>query len=432
MHNILKNNLNLWGIYTLITLLVLLSTGQLSHIYVEHDDWHYMTTWLSYLDTTDTPFNRMLMEGRWINYLWSFVAQKLSIEQNYFLFLGLYNLFCWGIACLLTSSRYQLLIAFALFFMPQFGQLSLWPATLTPMLIIGIIIVLMAHYKIKEYYFIIPFITLMLSYPPLLAFLLPILAYQYQSPKSAVKFVAIFCISYLLGVLLMYTLNGYYHNYFGIKIAESRSPNPLNSGVALEENLSRLWKFYTESFWRNLVPLVFAFFLSFWLNSKHILKIGLIALFLFIQESSLILYTGVDIPERSQMWTWISFILIALPLLQQSKWKLWIGIAYLGYLVLSGAYFWSTHYISFQKYANFEYYLSGMTQLHHRRQILLCGQFQRIEGQRYKALQPISLILSIYKRTEVQLIPVRGNICKQTDQVGFYRSGDYLIYQLDY
>lgn len=78
-------------IYPLIIGVFLVVSGQAQYGFVEHDDFDFLlrpTEILVYA----TPFQRTLSEGRWINYLWSFLSPNLTPVWCSLVFISVYRL----------------------------------------------------------------------------------------------------------------------------------------------------------------------------------------------------------------------------------------------------------------------------------------------------------------------------------------------------
>lgn len=92
-------------------------TGQLSDPYIRHDDWEFMTYLLPDMANHGTPWDKTLWEGRWTNYIWSFIARDFSVNANYLFFILGYSLFCWSFAFSFTENKsHRILIAISAFF----------------------------------------------------------------------------------------------------------------------------------------------------------------------------------------------------------------------------------------------------------------------------------------------------------------------------
>ncbi|WP_157737641.1 hypothetical protein [Kosakonia cowanii] len=84
-YTVSSNNLSCNGIvaFTVIALLILLATGRVTGIYIEHDDWDFLVS--PEYSLFASPWSKTLSEGRWINFIWSEFSTNLSV-YNSFLF----------------------------------------------------------------------------------------------------------------------------------------------------------------------------------------------------------------------------------------------------------------------------------------------------------------------------------------------------------
>ncbi|EFN00176.1 hypothetical protein ACQP31_07425 [Actinobacillus pleuropneumoniae] len=384
-------------IFFILVICFIYSTGQFTDTYIRHDDWEFMTHLLPNMNHHGTPWDKTLWEGRWINFLWSYQAKELSINANYIIFILGYSLFSWVYSSFLVKEYVyikndifiKVIISLMIFFCPTYADLSLWPATLSPSVWIAFVGVLYCIYK--EYWLgkVILFITLVMSYAPLApACLLLIVSCQNQSFLNVFRTIILYISSYLLGVLIIYTLNYKFHGVFGVQIQDWRNPNPLVSFQTFIDNFHKSLGIWESIFYRNRYLLSFcvlATSFNIYLNRKNrnIINVWVGVLCVFIFEFLISLYSGVDLPDRAIIWLWMFFVIIV-----SNSLFFMLNFNYLGklyyviplFFIFYGANSWNEFYTSESKFAKIENNLLNLLSLQPRKDVFICGDIGKLVG----------------------------------------------------
>lgn len=106
------------GFYIIFVLLFLISSGQLTDTFVNHDDWDWLIR-PGDVAGYGTPWQKTLWEGRWVNYYWSIISQNLTANWTYLLFISLYTTGIWFVSYILSNNSFSAIVAIGLFFSPN-------------------------------------------------------------------------------------------------------------------------------------------------------------------------------------------------------------------------------------------------------------------------------------------------------------------------
>lgn len=437
---IFNNNTQAFIIFILFIYSFIYMTGQLSTPYIRHDDWEYMTYLLPDMPHHGTPLDKTLWEGRWVNYLWSFIARDFLVNTNYLLFIIGYSLFCWTIGMSFATGIFsRFLISLIAFFCPAYVDLSFWPATLTPSVWIAFFLLLFNYFcKNKLYIFpiMITFAILIMSYAPLISvcFLLLTLDSR-RTVNDNIKLSITYYVGYLLGVIFVYILNYKYHGFLGVKIADWRNPNPIHSFDNVIENTQKTIFFFKDLISNNIGSILISSILMILLfNEGHkkqvITFIG--SMFLVISlESALSIYTGVDIPDRSLIWPWYFFLsVIILTFRFASTVKLILATVLILTLLYTGMERWYGFYTYESKHARFENVLGGILKTQDQEQVYICGDTKNIKGLGNRELK--ALTLSIWKKDGIYLKQADEKECSllSDKSLGLHKINEKTFYKL--
>ncbi|MDU4702202.1 MAG: hypothetical protein E6Y14_05235 [Haemophilus parainfluenzae] len=404
-------------VFFIFVLCFIYMTGQLSTPYIRHDDWEFMIYLLPDMPHHGTPWDKTLWEGRWINYLWSFIARDYSVNTNYLFFIVGYSLFSWSVGFYFSTKQLdRLLISIASFFCSAYADLSLWPATLSPSIWLLFFIVLLFKFYRNNWLLIIFFPLLVMSYAPLVAVCFILLFSNFKSSfREKVKFGFIYYIGYVFGVLIIYILNYKYHGFLGVQVAEWRHPNPLVSFESFIVNFKKLLGFWIELVKEYKIYIVFSLVLSFFLikngRKENLLNLYLSLFFIIVIESSLSLYTGVDIPVRAIIWPWFFFVSMAAISLSSINIKNRSGGLLLLILLISyGFGRWYEFYTYESKHARFEEFLGATLRSQEHRDVYVCGDVKLIMGLGGRELRPLTLAL--WKKDGIYLKQASAEECQ--------------------
>ncbi|MDE8035557.1 hypothetical protein OQ257_10340 [Actinobacillus equuli subsp. equuli] len=425
--------------YFLFIICFIYMTGQLSDPYVRHDEWEFMIYLLPDMPNHGTPWDKTLWEGRWINYLWSFIARDFSVNANYLFFIIGYSLLCWSISSLFTENLlYKFIISISAFFCSAYADLSLWPATLSSSVWISFITLVLYKKYNKKIILLFSLSILVMSYAPLIApCMIFIMLLNNRGFKNLLKLSSTYYIGYIIGVFIVYYLNYKYHNFLGVKIADWRNPNPIHSFQDLYLNLKK-----TIIFWRDLIlenkleillssTILFIYILKE-NNTNKVINI-LVSLFSIVAlESALSIYTGVDIPTRAIIWPWFFFtaiVILALVYSNKMYIKLLGGVLALC-LMLNGSERWYGFYSYESQHAKFENVLGNILGSQSNDEVYLCGNATKIKGLGNRELKPLTLAL--WKKNGIYLKQATEDECAQLNNIiGLQKINNKVFYKVE-
>lgn len=321
----LDNNI---AFYIVSVAVVLYCLNQYTNAVINHDDWDFLFE-QGVVPGYGTPWERTLWEGRWLNYLYYSFSQNLTGLMSFALFAVFYTAFIGFATYILAGGRHSSLLALSLFFSPIMGDLSRWPTTITPaMIVLATVTCIFALSKsIREdsIAMIIGVFLMVMTYPSISAIIYILYSAKYSWSKQLVSMMTIaFVLAYGASVISIYLLNYKFHNYFGLQIQGWREPNPLKSLSDVAYNGFKYLHTLMDAidYWRSL------FFLScagwiiccFYDEARWPATITLFAVFVcFVVELSIEIKSGITIAARSELWVWIAAFIPAAYLLYRSK-----------------------------------------------------------------------------------------------------------------
>lgn len=308
INNELKSDLVL---YLLIIVVILIAIGRLTNVYIEHDDWDFMIK--PEFSEYATPWSKTLSEGRWITFIWSKIAIGLSPSLLFVIFIAGYSFLCWNISITITNGGLQrVLTGLALFSCPLYSEFSSWPATTIPSVWIALLL-FTSIIKLNCSYTSIFFMSFVMSlvYPPL-----GLVCLIFSECNSVSTYKTLFnCISYfigfLLGIIVIYTLNGIFHDFFGIIPEGWRNFNKIESVDDLAINLIKSKEnllFFLKTYYFSITVSLLSILFGFINKNKSSLPLLLVGSFCFILDASLSVYTGMDVSARNFIWPWFYMI----------------------------------------------------------------------------------------------------------------------------
>ncbi|WP_281701475.1 hypothetical protein [Acetobacter malorum] len=406
-----------FGVFLAIILLFLVSSGATQHIYFEHDDWDFMTKLAPGMVPYASPWQKTLSEGRWVNWVWSLQANNLPARFIYCLYILGYCLLCWLSSCLISSKFfYRMLIAFLLFFSVPFSSLSLWSATLTPMvwlsalfvfsiLIVGFNLFLFAFYNI----------VIFLSYSAMISSITLIVLSIF--PYFCVEIVLFYGVSYLLGVLTSFFLNKVFHGKFGIIFEGWRKAHPLHGLEDLKINILKVSHFWIDCFSIYKIEFIISFFIllsAFYFNRRQTIQFVFGSFIVFLFETLIQVASGLDVPVRSTYWIWCFFIgaFSVFIRAEGSDTRIKRSVAFLGAVPIigSGVLIWSETIQHSTKVSEYEYYLKNRIEATGAATVYACGDNQTVpalKDRSYRALR-----LAMWKQYEINLQPGPDAVCE--------------------
>lgn len=429
-------------LFLFIMFFFIFSLGQFTNVYIRHDDWEFMTYLAPDMRGYGSPWDKTLLEGRWVNYLWSFIAHQLPAKTVYCIFILGYSLLCWLGACLVSNNpRITLIIAIIFFLCPAYADLSFWPATLTPSVWITMgMLAFFINYKSVNPLFIIFSALLMLTYQPLIPVCFLLFSLRLNSLSATIKVGIYYYTGYVLGVVIIYVLNYHYHDFLGVKIADWRHPNPVHSLHDITTNFKKSignWhSVFTYYSWVTLSSFI-GFAVIAYINKPVFIRLLTALLMILCFETLMQVYTGVDIPDRSLIWPWVLFVCILSILLNYLFYtdnlvsKTLISISAVVMLVFTfhlGFVNWLGFYNYENYFAKYEDYLGNQLRSQPNVQVFTCGDFSKIQG--YQRHDFAELALAIWKKSSINLTPLSDSKCEElnlsvglstVDGISYYR-----------
>jgi hypothetical protein len=326
---------------------------QVGHPFIEHDDWDFQFP----IDSLRREFmlDRLLAEGRWLNYLWwlgpghllSPVTAVLIYELS-FVVLVARVAWRWGQGWL------SLPTAVALFGCPMVVALSFWPATVgLSVLITAVAACTLARCTVSRRalltWIVVATGLAFLSYPPaaLVIFVILIVEVVDRDLREIVLVTVAFGITYVASTLVVFTLNLIAFGTFGIEIRPWRHPNPVHGLGDLGENLGRYGDQLGQLAQTITIPLALgglataACLLIPRLRARGIRLVLTTVVLLGLQSSTTIL-SGVTTPFRGTAWIWFLIIVPTLWLAQEVRARQWIRAGAVVALVAVGL--WGLRY----------------------------------------------------------------------------------------
>lgn len=430
--------------FLFLVFLFIFSLGQLTNVYIRHDDWEFMTHLAPQMEGFVSPWDKTLLEGRWVNYLWSFIAYNLPAKMVYCLFILGYALFCWLSAFFISNnSKITFVVAVALFLCPAYADLSFWPATLSPS--VWIAIVLLAIFIKKNEItplFIVISAVLMLTYQPLIPACFLLFTLRLNSVGATFKVGLYYYLGYITGVLAIYLLNYHYHNFLGVKIADWRNPNPVQSLQDVVINFKKsmhTWHLVFSYYSWVTISSIAGIVVIAYFNKMIFIRLFVAVAMIFFFETLMQTYTGVDIPARSLIWPWVLFICIITMLfnfyspLSRTRGRN-ISIATASVMLISCLHLGGVNWIGFYNYENYfaqyEDYLGNYLRGQPNEQVFACGDFNKTQG--YKNHDFKELALAIWKKHAINLTPLNSYECSKLNlPVGLSVLNDRSYYRVN-
>ena len=208
---------------------------------IRHDDFPAL------LGDETLYYEKTLLEGRWLNYLWHLRGFVTPSWLNFLVYQLFWAIFaaCTAIAVFGRSAPLGrvLALSFLIVLAPTAFVISLWYNTLIPGLgIVALFAYLATRHPPRVMRLLFPvFVPLTLlcytTYPVLLLMVVLGARDTDRSLKDLAVTMGIFVASFAAGMLLIYSLNYAYHGVFGVPMADWRNPNPIHDLAGLWHNL---------------------------------------------------------------------------------------------------------------------------------------------------------------------------------------------------
>lgn len=301
------------------TVLAVVLTGtwrQLLHPYLAHDDWYFLLR----VDKIrqDQIFDRLLWEGRWLNFAWwRGIGHLLTPVTAVLLFTTLTVLLASRIAWRWAPGWLGVPAVVALFASPMLTDISAWPATLVPALLVAVVATWSLQRCAENRWTLARWIFLstvlgFLTYPPVAVLLFVVLVVELidRPLRDLILATLAFGASYAVGTLTAFTLNLIVFGTFGLDLPPWRLPNQVHSISDLGENLGRSWRQVLEVVDYATIPLALglaALVTCVLLPATRTrgLRLALLLVVALGIQSSTTVLSGVSTPIRSWPWLWV-------------------------------------------------------------------------------------------------------------------------------
>lgn len=261
---ILRQRLAITSLATYAILLVAAGFTQLVDPFIHYDDYPALV-----LDP-EGYYSKTLNEGRWFNYWWHLRGFMTPAWLNFQFYLVGWSIFVAAAALNVFRSsdlRFPLLLAALIVLSPQTTLISGWFNTLIP----GIW--LLAAYSVtalfvtpavgqRLLFLVIPIsIQAYTTYPFLLLAICLMREDQNRSLRQLLGLLSIFGVAFALGILIMYSMNYFVHDVFGLALAEWREPRPAAGLADLFGNFGKVtasleWIYTMTGFGRPALSLI--------------------------------------------------------------------------------------------------------------------------------------------------------------------------------
>lgn len=290
--------------------------------YIEHDDWDMLLP--NGPAFVENHSLRLLYEGRWLNHWWwALGSQDLSPRGAAILYAIAWLIVVAVVVRSFSIRWWSVPAVTALYAAPMMSMLSYWPATLAaPMWVLALTVSLLwitrERWALHLAILAVGTIVIALGYPPLALLLLAFLVglHHGRSWSQLTVLAATFASAYVVGILVVFTLNDLRFGMFGLEIQSWRHPSALNSLSSLSHHLQTVGRTWgavvrpaTLPLIAGLAALIAVLAEARWRRRMLVLVLALIA-GAGLSASSTIL-NGVDVPARAMGWIWPFLVLIA-------------------------------------------------------------------------------------------------------------------------
>ena len=349
-----------WLVVTAVLVLALVLTDAVSQAvapYIRRDDWPYLLP-------PDTPtaagvVAKNLNEGRWLNSSWWYVVGQHSTAASAALtYTAAYVVFVAGLWRLVRLRLPELhwavdaLLGLTLFVSVIWVRLIYWPGVLTPSMLVGaagiwtLPIATRSRLRLGTWLLDVTVLSV-LSYPPVgvMLFVCAVVHLGVRPWRELVLLAIGFIVSYAVGVAVIYALNKAAFDYFGLRVAAWRHPNPLVSLYDAKVNTLRalraLYRLSVVVWAGGLVAVAASAVAYFDLRVRPALvRLWFAGAVVIGLGSAQTLLTGIDTDPRGELWAWLAIVLPAALLLGGSRWSPSVGVACLTLLLVIGVLTW--------------------------------------------------------------------------------------------
>lgn len=275
----------------------------------------------------DLFWEKTLNEGRWVNYIWHLRKVVTPAWLNFAIYQALWALFAATLATVIVRQKgltfFKGTLALLILVSPSALLISLWFNTLLPGLgLVAIFGLLACRVSNRTLNLLLPIfvVATFMAYTTFPLLLLAVSLFR-QDERSIPKLIglgALFTVSFVVAILLTYTINWSVHGIFGVPLAEWREATPAHNLVELRSNLPKLWEtgnaFITKSSFGLFPAQVFHIALMIGATAVLVRYAPLEALYIYaglITGVTLIvlqvLKLGVSIPARALIFVWVFY-----------------------------------------------------------------------------------------------------------------------------
>ncbi|MFZ7091440.1 hypothetical protein [Primorskyibacter sp. 2E233] len=189
-------------------------------------------------------------EGRWLNYLWHLRGITTPAWLNFLLYQLLWSLFAAFLAIaalrdVANRAWFATVLALLVLVAPSATMISLWFNTLLPGLALialyaglGLVVSRRTHLALMVPMTVLTFMAY--TTYPLLLLATAITCSKERSLRDLITLLSVFCFSFVLAVLCVYSLNLSIHGVFGVQVADWRNATPGTDWTSLLGNLPLL------------------------------------------------------------------------------------------------------------------------------------------------------------------------------------------------
>lgn len=421
-------------LYAILILALIIVSGRASHVFIEHDDWIFMSNPPSWYGTYGSPWAKTLSEGRWINFLYSFVQKELDYRVIYYIQVSLYAILCWLFSYkTIANNIVRLAFSISLFLCMPIIEIMGWPATQTPFILITIAFIY--SFEVKNIYLrtfsgYILGIMAILTYPVALAIMCIYMSIKascevkYNTSKTIkwLLFIGLFYfLSYLSGVVIIYALNSKFHGVFGVVIEAWRNPKHAHDYATLMDNISSTSLYFLDIFDYYSIILVL-FIISVVVAFASSFRSALVVMCPIVLSMTIDIlihvYSGVDVPARSTAWLWFGFASILILLLNSntsSIIKLLVA-ASLASLIYMGMSYWFDIYKPRYATEVTEDILYNKISTYGDTSFYLCTKSMSIDGMPKRGVH--AFMLSMYKKHNITTRLLPWDVCVKQANYG--------------
>jgi len=413
-------------LFLAIVMVTMFSIGQLTDPHVAHDDYDWLTG-ASFDQGFASPWSKTFSEGRWINYLWSFISSKLTVYSAFAIFLFLYSCVCLLVAKLITRKA-GVLAATLIFFAPMGASHMRWPATLIcGYLIFSVVLILLSKtFGDPAKLVIMPFAVIagFLTYPSFGPLFLILYGASFSGKtKYAILGLLLYVASFLAAIMIAFTLNYFFHGHFAIQTEPWREATPLFSTGTLRSNVARYLAYYDhiKTLWPALLASAIGYGICLLkdIRVQQCVTVLLFGVAILSIEASLSVISGLELPMRATVWLWAVICIPVIFLVYSSQYTI-AGICLASAPLLTGVVAWTG------TFDNIKSVYPTMRHLGHQIQqvqALNAGKFDSIvtygianANPGMKAIQSNRALRNfLFKEFNIYVLPCKADFCQKIE-----------------